>query len=89
MRTPSLLVARGPRHLTKVVLFPVRFLFTAETGEVGTNSAAAEHYLASARGPAAKLVSAAAGWRLEPPAAREATALSGPGADPAVCLLPR
>ena len=77
IRTPSLLVASGPRHMTKVVLFPVRFLFTAETGEVGTNSVAAEHYLASGRGPAAGLVSAAAGWRLEPPAADEATALLG------------
>ena len=75
IRTPSLLVASGPRHMTKVVLFPVRFLFTAETGEVGTNGVAAEHYLASARGPAATLVSAAAGWRLEPPAAGEAAAL--------------
>ena len=59
IRTPSLLVSRGPRRLTKIVLFPVRFLFTAETGQVGTNSLAAEHYLASARAPAAKLVSAA------------------------------
>ncbi len=51
IRAPALLVARGPRHLTKIVLFPVRFLFTAETGQVGTNSSAAEHYLAQARGP--------------------------------------
>ena len=77
IRTPSLLVARGPRHLTKIVLFPVRFLFTAETGQVGTNSTAAERYLANARGPAAKLVSAACGWRLEPPAGDEAAALLG------------
>ena len=77
IRTPSLLVARGPRHLTKIVLFPVRFLFTAETGQVGTNSIAAEHYLASARGPSSKLVSAASGWRLEPPAGDEAAALLG------------
>ena len=77
IRAPSLLVARGPRHLTKIVLFPVRFLFTAETGQVGTNSIAAEHYLATARGPAATLVSAASGWRLEPPAGDEAAALLG------------
>jgi len=77
IRAPSLLVARGPRHLTKIVLFPVRFLFTAETGQVGTNSIAVERYLANARGPAAKLVSAASGWRLEPPAGDEAAALLG------------
>ena len=75
IRTPSRLVSRGPRRLTKIVLFPVRFLFTAETSQVGTNTLAAEHYLASARPPAAALVTAALAWRLEPPAADEATAL--------------
>ena len=61
--------------MTKIVLFPVRFLFTAETGRVGTNTLAAEHYLASEYAPAAKLVTAALAWRLEPPADDEATAL--------------
>ena len=75
IRAPSRLVSRGPRRLTKIVLFPVRFLFTAETGQVGTNTLAAEHYLASAHPPAAALVTAALAWRLEPPAADEATAL--------------
>jgi hypothetical protein len=75
IRTPSRLVSRGPRRLTKIVLFPVRFLFTAETGQVGTNTLATEHYLASANPAAAALVSAALAWRLEPPAAGEATAL--------------
>jgi hypothetical protein len=77
IRTPSRLVSRGPRRLTKVVLFPVRFLFTAETGHVGTNTLAAEHYLADTRAPATKLVTAALAWRLEPPADDEATALAG------------
>jgi hypothetical protein len=62
------LVARGPRRVTKIVLFPVRFLFTAETGRVGTNALAAEHYLASADAPAATLVTAALAWRREPAA---------------------
>jgi hypothetical protein len=75
IRAPSRLVSRGPRRLTKIVLFPVRFLFTAETGQVGTNTRAAEHYLASANPPAAALVTAALTWRLEPPATDEATAL--------------
>jgi len=75
IRTPSRLVSRGPRRLTKIVLFPVRFLFTAETGQVGTNALAAEHYLASASSPATGLVTAALRWRLEPPAGDEATAL--------------
>jgi hypothetical protein len=75
IRTPSRLVSRGPRRVTKIVLFPVRFLFTAETGQVGTNSFAARHYLASPDAPAASLVTAAMAWRLEPPADDEATAL--------------
>ena len=74
VRTPSLLAARGPRQVTKVVLFPVRFLFTAQTGQVGTNALAAEHYLASDGLPGAELVAAALAWRREPPAAETATA---------------
>ena len=75
IRTPSRLVSRGPRRVTKIVLFPVRFLFTAETGQVGTNSLAARHYMASPDAPATSLVTAALAWRLEPPADDEATAL--------------
>jgi hypothetical protein len=77
IRTPSRLVSRGPRRVTKVALFPVRFLFTAETGRVGTNTVAATHYLASPDAPATSLVAAALAWRLEPPAGNEAVALLG------------
>jgi hypothetical protein len=77
IRAPSRLVSRGPRRLTKIVLFPVRFLFTAQTGQVGTNALAAAHYLATAHAPATTLVTAALGWRLEPPPDDEATALLG------------
>jgi hypothetical protein len=75
IRTPSRLVARGPRRVTKIVLFPVRFLFTAETGQVGTNVLAAKHYLASVHAPAAALVTAALAWRREWPADDEAAEL--------------
>jgi hypothetical protein len=75
IRTPARLVARGPRPVTKAVLFPVRFLFTAETGRVGTNALAAEHYLARADAPAAALVTAALAWRREWPADGAATGL--------------
>lgn len=77
IRAPSRLVARGPRRLTKIVLFPVRFLFTAETGRVGTNALAVEHYRAKADAPAATLVAAALAWRHEPPADDAATVLLG------------
>lgn len=73
IRAPARLVARGPRRVTKIVLFPVRFLFTAETGRVGTNTAAAEHYLAGGSAPAAALVTAALAWRRAWPADDAAT----------------
>jgi hypothetical protein len=77
IRTPSRLVARGPRRVTKIVLFPVRFLFTAETGRVGTNTLAAEHYLAGGYAPAAALVTAALAWRRQWAADNAATELLG------------
>jgi hypothetical protein len=77
IRTPALLVSRGPRRVTKTVLFPVRFLFTAATGQVGTSTLAAEHYLAGQDAPGAALVTAALAWRYVPPADDEAAALLG------------
>lgn len=68
IRQPAYLFARGPRRLTKIVLFPVRFLFTAATGKVGTNTVAVEHYLAHPSAPAKALVAAALSWRYAPPA---------------------
>ena len=75
IRTPSRLVSAGPRRVTKIVLFPVRFLFTAQTGQVGTNTLAARHYLANPEVPATSLVAAALAWRHEPPPRGEAAAL--------------
>ena len=77
VRRPALLASRGARRMTKVVLFPVRFLFTAATGRVGTNALAAEHYLADPDAPAAGLVAAAVAWRAAPPAEDEAAGLLG------------
>ncbi len=67
IRHPERLAGRGPRHLTKAVLFPARFLFTAATGRVGTNPAAVDHYLARPDAAAPDLVSSALRWRTEPP----------------------
>jgi hypothetical protein len=75
IRSPARLVARGPRRVTKVVLFPVRFLFTAATGRVGTNSLAVERYLARPDAPATELVAAALSWRARAPADETALAL--------------
>ncbi len=75
IRRPELLVARGIRRVTKLVLFPVRFLYTAETGLVGTNQSATDHYLATDEAPAATLVAAAFRWRTAQPDGAEATTL--------------
>ncbi len=64
---PDVLLGQGVRRVTKLVLFPVRFLYSAETGLVGTNHAAAEHYLAGGSAPGCELVAAALAWRTEPP----------------------
>ncbi len=63
VRRPELLIAAGVRRLTKLVLFPVRFMFTAATGRVGTNALAAEWYLARDAAPSKGLVGAALAWR--------------------------
>ena len=58
-RDPTALVAAGTRSLTKRVLFPVRYLYTARTGLIGFNDAAVAHFLAAESGPAAQLASEA------------------------------
>jgi hypothetical protein len=45
MVNPTSLIAAGARKLTKLVLFPVRFLHTLRTGQIGENEAAVHHYL--------------------------------------------
>jgi hypothetical protein len=75
LRHPELLVTRGVRRVTKLVLFPVRFLYTSETGQVGTNDAAVAKYVADGTAPATTLVAAALGWRKAPPADELAVSL--------------
>jgi hypothetical protein len=66
-RSPELLIAHGVRRLTKLVLFPVRFLYTAATGRIGTNDAAAADYLSDGQAPSSRLVAAALAWRTAEP----------------------
>ena len=74
IRRPDLLIAQGVRRLTKLVLFPVRFLFTAASGRVGTNEDAAAWYVEQDGAPAAALVCAALAWRDTAPVDVQATA---------------
>ena len=86
MRNPGMLVDQGPRRLTKLVLFPVRFLFTAETAHVGTNALAVEHCLAAPRIPAKELIKAAMGWRqIAPQYIADAIRLLDEGLIPLYC----
>ena len=39
------LIQKGSRQVTKSVLFPVRFIYTAATGKIGTNEAAVEYWV--------------------------------------------
>jgi hypothetical protein len=72
--SPEVLLARGLRRLTKLVLFPVRFLYTAAGGEVGTNDAAVAHYLNDEQAPGKPLVAAALEWRTTAPSDEEPAA---------------
>lgn len=67
IRQPERLAGQDPRHLTKIVLFPVRFLYTAATGRVGTNHAAVEHYVADPGAVAPTLASEGLRWRTTAP----------------------
>ena len=67
VKNPKALASSDPRTLTKLVLYPVRFLFTARTGEVGRNEAAVGHFVSRAKGPATHLAQMAIEWRNAPP----------------------
>jgi hypothetical protein len=68
LRRPEQLMAAGVLRLTKLVLLPVRFLYTAETGSVAGADAAATWYLSRADAPSPELVGAARSWRTAGPA---------------------
>jgi hypothetical protein len=74
IRSSSVLLGRGVRRVTKLVLFPVRFMFTAATGQVATNAAAVARHLADDRAPSKPLVAAALAWRTAPPTDEAAAA---------------
>jgi hypothetical protein len=67
LRNPTELVNAGARKLTKLVLYPVRFLYTAQTGQVGVNHKAVEHFSAVTTGMSAVLARSALEWRKTPP----------------------
>ena len=67
LKNPPALINAGIKTLTKLVLYPARFLFTAQTGQVGMNQEAVEHFLTVENGPAADLARKGLEWRTKPP----------------------
>ncbi|UCF75843.1 MAG: hypothetical protein JSU71_00480, partial [Betaproteobacteria bacterium] len=63
VKNPGALAQSNSKTLTKLILFPVRFMFTAQTGEVGRNEAAVEHFVATTDGPSSILARLALEWR--------------------------
>ena len=63
LKNPAALARCDSKTLTKLILFPVRFMFTAQTGEVGRNEAAVEHFVANVPGPPSALARLALEWR--------------------------
>jgi hypothetical protein len=78
LHDPHALVAAGARYLTKRILFPVRFVFTADCHEIGANDAAVAWYVASGY-PGHELVLRAASWRTRPFEVMEAERCVGAG----------
>lgn len=63
LQDPEVLARLDAKSLTKLILYPVRFMFTARTGEVGRNEAAVEHFVAAGNGASVGLVRLALKWR--------------------------
>lgn len=75
LNDPVALLRSDPKTLTKLILYPVRFLFTARTGDVGRNDAAVEHFVAAGMSPSAALARLALEWRKASPADSDSAAI--------------
>lgn len=67
LRNPGELANAEVKRLTKFVLYPVRFLFTARTGQPGMNDEAVKHLSTIESGPEVELARKGLEWRFEPP----------------------
>jgi hypothetical protein len=76
LKDPQDLARSDRKSLTKLILFPVRFLFTARTGEVGRNEAAVEHFVGIRRDAASTLARMALEWRNTQPQADAVRAIA-------------
>lgn len=56
---------QGVVHVTKTILFPARFIYLAQTGNIAGNDSSKEYYLKYFSGPDATLVKQGYEWRLK------------------------
>jgi hypothetical protein len=63
LKNPEVMARSDQKTLTRLILFPVRFMFTARTGDVGRNDAAVEHFAAINESSSSHLVRLALEWR--------------------------
>ena len=77
LKSPESLLRTDQKTLTRLILWPVRFMFTARTGDVGRNDAAVEHFAATNKASAScDLVRLALKWRDAGPAPEATRALA-------------
>jgi predicted nucleotidyltransferase len=76
LTNPEALARCDQKTLTRMILWPVRFLFTARTGDVGRNDAAVEHFAAASRSASADLARLALRWRDAGPEPLDAGAIA-------------
>ena len=76
LKNPAALAGSDLKTLTKLILYPVRFVFTARTGEVGRNDSAVDYFTEVTAGPAAELARTALEWRDTPPDPRDHATLN-------------
>lgn len=67
LRNPVEFANASTKTLTKLVLYPVRFLFTARSGQIGINDEAVSYFSTVEDGPVAELARKGLEWRFEPP----------------------
>lgn len=75
LKHPQTLLRTDAKSLTKLILYPVRLLFTARTGEVGRNDAAVAHFAGSRNSASTTLARMALKWRNGAPSTSDAEAI--------------
>lgn len=77
LKSPEALTRSDQKTLTRLILWPVRFMFTARTGDVGRNHAAVEHFAAASKASAScDLVRLALTWRDAGPSSSDKSAIA-------------